>query len=145
MTPEQDGQNRGEKEDEKQREKEQEKKQEKGFDEKYKRNPLGVLSFGVLVVWLGVTLLLQSTDVIGNGDRGWAIFAWGGGVIIFVEAFLRLAVPAWRRPLIGSFVWGAVWAGVGFGLWYGNWEVIWPIVIIAVGVAILAGRLVPRR
>jgi hypothetical protein len=46
---------------------------------------------------------------------------------------------------MGSFIWGAVWIGVGFGLWYGEWEIIGPIVIIAVGVGMLAGRLVSRR
>jgi len=136
-----------EKQDEKQQEKERERHPEKGrnLDENYRRNPLGFLSFGLLIVWLGVTLLLQNADVIENSDRGWALFAWGGGVIILAEAIVRLLVPAWRRPLVGSFVWGAVWLGVGFGLWYENWEIIGPLVIIAVGVAILAGRLIPRR
>jgi hypothetical protein len=66
-------------------------------------------------------------------------------VIIFVEAFLRLAVPKWRRSVVGSFIWGAIWAGVGFGLWFGNWEIIGPVVIIAIGVGILVSRLAPRR
>ena len=138
---------RDEKQDEKQGEKEQEKKQEKGqgLDEKYRRNPLGFVTFAVLIIWLGVTLLLQNAGVIENGDHGWAIFFWGGGAIILAGALLRLIVPRFRRPVVGSFVWGAIWVGVGFGLWYGKWEVIGPIVIIAIGVAILAGRLVPRR
>ena len=138
---------RPEKQDEKQQEKEAEKQQEKGknLDEKYRRNPLEILSWGVLIIWLGVTLLLQNLDVITDTGKGWALFAWGGGVIIFVEALLRLAVPKWRKPVMGSFIWGAVWVGVGFGLWYGNWEIIGPIVIIAVGVGLLLGRLVARR
>jgi hypothetical protein len=138
---------RPEKQDEKQQEKETEKQQEKGqnLDEKYKRNPLGLLSLAFLIIWLGVTLLLMNTDVL-EGRKGWAFFAWGGAVIVFLEAFLRLAVPKWRRPVMGSLVWGAVWAGVGFGLWYGEWEIIGPIVLIAVGVGLLLGRLViPRR
>ena len=139
--------NRGTGRGEKQDEKEQEKKQEKGggLDEKYRRDPLGFVSWALLIIWLGVTLLLQNLDVIEENDRGWAIFAWGGGVIIFAEALLRLAVPRLRRSVVGSFIWGAIWVGVGFGLWYDKWEIIGPIVIIAVGVAILAGRLLPRR
>ena len=143
MSPEQYGQNRNEKQDEKQQEKEQEKGQ--GLDEKYRHNPLGFVSFGLLIIWLGVNLLLRNAGVITDNDPGWAVFLWGGGVIIFAGAFLRLFVPAWRRPVIGSFIWGAIWVGAGFGLWYDNWEVIGPIVIIAIGVAILAGRLAPRR
>jgi hypothetical protein len=138
---------RDEKQDEKQGEKEREKKQEKGggLDEKYHRNPLGFVSFALIIIWLGVSLLLMNADVITDTSEGWAIFVWGGGVIILAEALLRLAIPRFRRPVVGSFVWGAIWIGVGFGLWYGNWEVIGPIVIIAIGVAILVGRLVPRR
>ena len=138
---------RPEKQDEKEQEKEAEKQQEKGrnLDEKYRRNPLGVLSWAFLLIWLGVSLLLMNADVVEESSKGWAIFAWGGGVIVLAEALTRLFVPRWRRPLMGSFIWGAVWIGVGFGLWYGDWEIIGPIVIIAVGVGILAGRLVPRR
>ena len=141
------GSPRGPYRDEKQNEKEQEKKQEKGqgLDEKYHRNPLGFVTFALLVIWLGVTLLLQNSGVIENNDRGWALFAWGGGALILLEAIVRLVVPRFRRPVMGGFVWGAIWVGVGFGLWFDRWEVIGPIVIIAVGVAILAGRLVPRR
>ena len=47
---------------EKQDEKENEKQQEKGqsLDEKYKRNPLGILSLAFIIIWLGVSLLLMN-------------------------------------------------------------------------------------
>jgi hypothetical protein len=143
MVPEPSNQHRGEKQDEKEREKKREKGQ--GLDEKYKRNPLGFVAWALIIIWLGVTLLLQNANVIGEDDHQWAVFFWGGGVIFLAEALVRIVVPKWRRPLIGSFIWGAIWLGVGFGLWYDKWEVIGPIVIIAIGVAILAGRLAPRR
>lgn len=133
--------------DEKQAEKEREKREEKGrgLDEKYRRNPLGFVSFALIVIWLGVTLLLQNLDVFAEADQGWAVFFWGGGAIILIEALVRLAAPRFRRPLVAAFVWGAIWLGVGFGLWFHEWEIIGPAVIIAIGVAILLGRLAPRR
>jgi hypothetical protein len=145
--PNRGGQYPNEKQDEKQGEKEQEKRQEKGqgLDEKYRRNPLGFVAWVLIIIWLGVTLLLQNTDVIADNDRGWAVFVWGAGVVFLTEALLRVAVPRWRHPVRGNFVLGAVLVGVGFGLYYDKWEVIGPIVIIAVGVAILVGRLMPRR
>jgi hypothetical protein len=145
--PPQHPRRRDEKGDEKQGEKEQEKQQEKGrgMDEKYRRNPLGFVTVALLVIWLGVTLLLQNAGVIDDNDQGWAVFLWGGGALILLTAVLRLVVPRWRRPIVGSIVWGAIWLGVGFGLYYDAWEVIGPIVIIAIGVAILVGRLAPRR
>lgn len=149
MDPEQDDQRPGGKQDEKQSEKEREKQQEKGrgMDEKYRRNPLGFVSWALLIIWLGVTLLLQNIDagIFSEDNQAWAVFAWGGAVIIIVEALIRVLIPRWRRSVVGSFIWGAIWAGVGFGLWFGEWEIIGPIVIIAIGVGILAGRLAPRR
>jgi len=140
-------QHRGEKQDEKQQEKGQEKKQEKGrnLDEKYRRNPLGFVAWALVIIWFGVTLLLQNQDVFRDEDQGWAVFLWGGGVIFLAEVLLRIIVPRWRRPVLGSLIWCAIWLGVGFGLWFGNWEVIGPVVVIAIGVGILVGRLVPRR
>lgn len=137
------GPSRGEKEDEKEREKRQEKGG--GLDEKYRRNPVGFAAWALVIIWLGITLLLRNIDVIDDSDQGWALFFWGGGAIFIIEALVRLLVPRWRRPIVGSFVWGAIWVGIGFGLWYGRWAAIGPIVIIAVGVGILAGRLIPRR
>lgn len=141
------GPRRPEKQDEKPGEKEQEKKQEKGrgMDEKYHRNPLGFVTFALTIIALGVVLLLQNSDVISSDRHGWAIFAWAAGGLVLLEALLRFVMPRFRRPLLGSFIWGAILVGVGFGLWYDRWELIGPIVIIAVGVGILAGRLIARR
>jgi hypothetical protein len=131
--------------DQKHDEKHDEKRQEKGIDEKYRRNPLGALSFAFLLVWLGVILLLQNTGAIKVSEHAWAIFFWGGGGLIVAETIVRLATPRWRRAVMGSFIWGAVWIGVGFGLWFGNWDVIGPLVLIAVGLGILVGRFSRRR
>jgi len=144
---------RDEKQDEKQGEKEREKKQEKGqgMDEKYRRNPVGFVAWALVIIWFGVTMLLQNLDVFGmdNEDLQWAVFFWGGGAIFLAAAILRLLIPQWRRPVVGSLIWGAVWVAVGFGFWKGwednIWEIIVPIVIIAVGVGILVSRLTPRR
>jgi len=151
MEPEQNDPNRDYREsrrrDEKGDEKEREKRREKGqgLDEKYHRNPAGFVAWALVIIWLGVTLLLQNLDIFARDDNAWAVFFWGGAVIFFVEAMLRLMVPRFRRSIVGSLIWAAIWAGVGFGLWFEKWEVIGPIVIIAIGVGILAGRLAPRR
>ena len=139
------GPNHPEKQDEKQQEKQQEKGQ--GMDEKYHHNPLGFVRLALIIIWLGVSLLLQNINAFGieNNDRGWGVFFWGAGVIIIAEALARLGVPQWRHRITGSLIWGAVAIGVGFGLWYGNWNIIGPIVVIAVGVGILLARILPRR
>jgi peptidoglycan/LPS O-acetylase OafA/YrhL len=129
-------------------EKGQEKQEEKGqgLDEKYRKNPLGFVTFALMVIWLGVFLLLQNQGVFADDNRGWAIFVWGLAALSLAELVIRVGVPRWRRATGGSFVWTAILIGVGFGLWYeGNWEIIGPIVVIAIGVALLVGRLAPRR
>ena len=129
-------------------EKGQEKQEEKGqgLEEKYHRNPLGFVTFAVAVVWLGIFLVLQNQDVVARDLRGWAIFVWGLAVLAVIEVGLRLTVPRWRQPVVGKVIWAAIWTGVGVGFWTtGNWEIIGPIVLIAIGVAMVVGRVLPRR
>jgi hypothetical protein len=140
------GPGRPEKADEKQNEKEQEKRQEKGagLDEKYHRNPLGFVTWSLIIIWLGVTLLLQNIDVFEDNDNTWGVFLWGVGALIIAEALIRAAVPRWSRGITGSIIWGAIAIAAGFGLWFGNWEIIGPVVLIAIGVGVLLSRLLPR-
>lgn len=139
----QGGMPRGEKQ-----EKGQEKQEEKGRgpDEKYERNPLGFLFFAFALFWLGVYLLLRNRHVLPDTDQSWAYLVWGLAALGALEIVIRLMVPRWRRPITGTFLWAVIWAGVGVGLWTGDdWEIIGPIVLIAAAVALVLGRLVPRR
>ena len=101
--------------------------------ERMRANPLRLVSWFLLLVWFGVTLLLYSLGKISTPQKGWAVFAWGGGVIAFIETFLRLIVPSWREPVVNSLVWGVMWIAVGFSLWYDSWDALGPIGIIALG------------
>ena len=129
-------------------EKGQEKQQEKGKspDEKYEKNPLGFMMFAVVLFWLGIYLLLRNRHVFPDTDQSWAYLVWGIAGLAVVEIIIRLMVPRWRQPVTGTFVWAVIWAGVGVGLWTGeDWEIIGPIVLIAVALALVLGRLIPRR
>jgi hypothetical protein len=129
-------------------EKGQEKQEEKGQgpDEKYAKNPLGFMIFAIVLFWVGVYLLLRNRHMFADTDQSWAYLVWGIAALAFVEIVIRLMVPRWRKALVGTFIWAAIWTGVGFGLWTGgDWEIIGPILLIAVGLALILGRLLPRR
>lgn len=101
--------------------------------ERMRSNPLRLVSWFLLLVWFGVTLLLYSLGKISTPQKGWAVFAWGGGAIAFIETLLRLIVPSWREPIVNPLVWGVIWIAVGFSLWYDSWAALGPIGIIGLG------------
>ncbi len=149
--------------DEKFEEKEMEKREEKSFDEKHRRDPIGSISWAAFLIWAGVVLLLNNTGnlhfLTAFVDRlnlpksdlpftlpfvdmaAWQVFFLGAGVIVLIEVLVRLVVPMYRKPIIGSIIWAAVL----FGLALGNWTLIGPLVVIAIGLAILIGGIFRKR
>lgn len=101
--------------------------------ERMKGNPLRVVCWFLLLLWFGVTLLLYELGKVETPQKGWAVFAWGGGAIAFIETMLRLIVPSWREPVVNPVVWGVIWIAVGFSLWYDSWDALGPIGIIGLG------------
>jgi hypothetical protein len=134
-------QEKEEEKSEKEYEKEHEKEQEKSWEEKYRRDPLGVLVWGAILIWAGVALLLDNLGFVGGGLSGWGLTLSGAGVILLVEAAIRYLVPAYRRPVAGTAILGVFLVAVGLGL---GWELLFPARLIAFGLVILA-RAVLRR
>jgi hypothetical protein len=144
-------------------EKEVAKHEEKSYDEKRRSDPVGAVSWAVFLIWAGVVLLLHNLDkldILIDFVRGlniplaelpfelpfvnmeaWQVFFLGAGVIVLLEIIVRLLMPSYRRPIVGSII----WAGILFGLAIGNLAVIGPVIVIAIGVVILLGRFVRRR
>ncbi len=138
-------------------EKEREKREEKTAEEKWRRDPLGAIIWGVILVWAGLVFLANSLGMFNNLNFGaifpgveivpveaWTIAFIGAGVIVLIEAVIRVLVPAYRRPIGGTLVFGFILIGVGLGSIVG-WELIWPLVIIAIGLAVLLGGFLRRR
>ena len=145
-----------EKFDEKEMEKHEEKSaEEKSFEEKHQRDPLGSLIWAVILIWAGVVMLANNfgfLDQLAIGGPGlpfdfpfsaemWSIFFLGAGVILLIEIGIRLIIPNYRRPVMGTFILAIVFFGIGLG----DWGLIWPLILIAIGASLLLRGLFQKR
>jgi hypothetical protein len=135
---------------EKQEEKEdnRQEKQEKSTDEKWRRDPLGAVIWALILIWAGVVFLAQTLQLLPVERLGW-IGTWGvilvgAGALLLLEVLVRLLIPEYRRPVIGTLILAFVLIGLGVGQ-LTNWDLIWGLVLVAIGVSVLAGGLRRRR
>ena len=133
-----------EKQDEKQEK--EEKEHEKSWDEKWRRDPLSAVVWAAILIWAGLVLLGANMGLLPRFERldSWAVIFIGAGLIVLLEVVVRLLVPAYRRGVRGTFIFGVVLLAVGLGGIIG-WGVVWPLVLIVIGVAILFGAFGWRR
>jgi hypothetical protein len=145
--------------DEKFDEKEMEKQEEKAPDEKWRRDPLGAIIWALILIWAGIVLLLDNMGYLNAIKenlapvglewlplRGgvWGLILLGAGVILVGEVLLRLLIPAYRRPVIGTIIMALVFIGIGLGNLV-SWGLIWAVVLIAIGLSILVRGMSSRR
>ena len=134
--------------DEKTEEKQHEKMDEKTWEEKGRSDPLSRVVWAFILIWIGVVLLASNLGVFSSlpvlGDMSvWAIGAAGAGLIILGEVVIRLFVPAYSGPVIGSLIFALILLGVALDDVVG-WAIIWPVIVIGVGVVILFRALFRR-
>ena len=120
-------------------EKARDEKDEKSQEEKWRRDPLGRVIFGLIVIAAGIMFLFASQDKIAWEDW-WAYFLLALGGIFIFEVLVRSIMPAYRRPVFGKLIAGLVLIAIGAFNIYGlvSW---WPLIIIGVGVFILFSAL----
>ena len=110
-----------EKFDEKEMEKHEEKSaEEKSYEEKYRNDPLGAIIWAVILIWVGIVLLADNLGYLERLDmrfnyadlpfeipfvqNSWSLIFLGIGVIVLFEIMIRLLIPDYRRPLMGSVI-----------------------------------------
>ena len=127
--------------DEKTEEKQHEKMDEKTWEEKQRRDPLSRVIWAGILIWAGLVLLannlgiLRDLPLVGRMDA-WSIAFAGAGLIILLEVLIRLVVPEYSGPIIGSLIIALILLGIGLDDLVG-WEIIWPFILIGFGVLIL--------
>jgi Ca2+/Na+ antiporter len=131
---------RNEKEEKQEKdEKARDEKDEKSQEEKWRRDPLGRVIFGLIVIAVGILCLFASQGKIAWEDW-WAYFLLALGGIFLFEVLIRSIMPAYRRPVFGKLIAGLVLIAIGAFNIYGlfSW---WPLIVIGVGVFILFSAL----
>jgi hypothetical protein len=106
------------------------------------RRPLGLLSFGVLVVVIAVLLIALETGYIKGWHEFLSLVLTSYGAWIIVLAGIRARAPEkYERGALSTFVWGFLFVIIG-GVWYlnirGLINLILALALILVGVGTLA-------
>ncbi len=135
--------------DEKTEEKQHEKMDEKTWDEKHRSDPLSRVIWAGILIWAGVVLLVNNLDILRDipllgGMSAWSLAFAGAGLIILVEVLIRLVVPEYSGPIIGSLIIALVLLGIGLDDLVG-WSIVWPSIVIGFGVVILFRALVRKE
>ena len=107
-----------------------------------RRNPLGAMTGGLVLILLGVAFLLAQNELFGvRWDNFWGVFLIGLGGILLLQAFLRVIMPGYRRGVVGLVIGACVLIAVGMipfaGTEWGKW---WPLGLIALGVLMVIGQ-----
>ena len=138
-------------------EKEEEKTEEKRGDEKWRRDPLGSMIWAAILIWAGLVLLAENLGWL-TGIRqnlaglpnfneqslgAWSYILMGVGILLWIEAIIRVTVPAYRRPVTGTVIFGALLFAGGLGSAV-NWTLMGPAILIAIGILLLLQSVLRR-
>ena len=121
-----------------------EKHEEKSPDEKWRRDPLGAVVWACILIWAGVVLMLSNAGTLGSiADslsleklEAWPVISLGIGAILLGEIVVRLIMPVYRRPIIGTLILAVIFLGAGVQQ-ITNKDIVWALVLIAIGIGLL--------
>jgi hypothetical protein len=123
------------------KEEKDEKGREESWDEKWRRDPLNAALWAIVLIWAGLVLIAINLDIFGTRWEAWPVIFLGAGVIVLLGVLIRLLVPAYRRPVTGSIIFGFILVGIGLGE-LTRWDVVGALVLIAIGVSIFLSRFI---
>ena len=128
------------------KEEKEEEKEEKSWDEKYRRDPLSAIVWAIILIWVGVVLLADNLGFLASLRPldAWDLVFAGAGVLVILEAVIRLLVPEYRQPVIGSLIFGVILLSIGLGDLMA-WGTIWPVALILIGISLVVRNLTSRR
>jgi len=127
----------------------EEKNRNESWDEKWRRDPVDAAVWALIFIWVGLVWLSHNMEWLfkgtdGRDEKTIAIGFLGAGVIVLLGVVLRLIVPAYRRPIIGSLIFGVILFGIGLSqLMEGI--AVGAIILIGIGLIILLGGIFRQK
>ena len=130
-------------------ERNREEKEEKGdVGEKWRRDPIEAAGWAFFLIWIGIVLLAEYYGYLARFERleTWSIIMIGAGVLVLLGVLVRLAVPAYRKPVLGSMIFGVILLAIGLSDVVDlSGPLVGAIILILIGVAIIVGGLTRGR
>ena len=131
----------------------EEKNRNESWDEKWRRDPVDAAVWALILVWVGVVWLSHNMEWLwskgeGADEKAVAFGFLGAGVIVLLGVVLRLVVPAYRRPIIGSTIFGLILLGIGVGQKVegeNQGAIIGAMVLVGIGLVILLGGIFRKK
>ncbi len=121
---------------------------------------LSSITWAVILIYAGLVFLADNLGMLKAftlpfymfiperflwlNPEAWTVILIGAGVIVLIEAVLRLLIPAFSQRVGGNLVLAAILIGAGLGNIYG-WNLVWPLVLIVIGLGIFIGGFGRRR
>lgn len=108
------------------------------WGQRHRRDPLSAIIWAAIFIWAGLSLLAGNLGLLPPNllIPGWGLVFMGAGLILLLEVFIRLAIPIYRRPVVGTALLGIIFLGIGLqGVM--RWELLWPLALILLGLVIL--------
>src|SRR5512146_3322529 len=107
-------------------------------EEKGRGDQLNTAVWGLIIVWAGLVFLADNMGLFRNlrGDvpglpirfESWSLVFIGAGVILLLEAVVRVLMPAYRRAVTGTIILGIVFLSIGLGNLI-SWAVVGPLIL----------------
>ena len=111
----------------------------------------------LILIWAGVVFLADNTGWLNTINEflrplglqaaefpfklpflrleTWSLIFLGAGILLLAEVVIRLLIPSYRKPVLGT----AILAVVALGIGLGTWGLILPLALIIGGLVILLG------
>lgn len=120
----------------------EEKNRDESWDEKWRRDPVDAAVWALIFIWVGLVWLSHNMKWLwpegaeGRDEKTIALGFIGAGVIVLLGVAVRLVVPAYRRPITGSMIFGVILLGIGLGQLLEG-IAVGAIILIGIGLIIL--------